>query len=173
MGKHLLLNKIIEYPEEIEVTRLANDKYRVGYCSRCGECCRTISLDTRVGNNAIEYIKLHNVEIKIKTSIVVDPKEEPTEFAASLTFTCPCQHLIKIPYKIEDTDIEDQPDNRYFCRIYDTRPAICSSYPKNQSSWKTCTFTFLDSEKLDWFIKQYSEYWREKDGKEKKINYRN
>ena len=163
MGKHLLLNKIIEYPEEIEVTRLANDKYRVGYCSRCGECCRTISLDTRVGNNAIEYIKLHNVEIKIKSSIVVDPKEEPTEFAASLTFTCPCQHLIG------DPDCLD----KWLCEIYPTRPAICSSYPKNQSSWKTCTFTFLDSEKLDWFIKQYAEYWREKDGKEKKINYRN
>ena len=163
MNKNQKLRKIIDYGgEEVEVTRITNVLYRVGYCSRCGACCKNIDINSRVSEYVIEWLKGYGVTVQIKDNIFESPDERSKyEYSATLSFPITCKHLVDEPIT------EQRPESVYTCTIHKERPAICKLYPRKSSKWATCTFVFLDDNDLNWFIKE----WEKKHGKEKKIKF--
>jgi Fe-S-cluster containining protein len=123
LNKHATINSIIQYEGTIDVHRLSNTVYRVGFCSRCGCCCRNIDILTRVSGHAIEWLSGYGIQITTKTPIfdrssVTDI--EPIEFAAQLTIPITCSYLT-----------QDETSQQYACTKYKTSPLICKNYPRS------------------------------------------
>jgi Fe-S-cluster containining protein len=162
MGKTNKLQDLIHSDRDIEVVRVSNERFRVGYCSQCGACCKTINMDTKGTQVAIDWLTLHNAKVSIIGKIERDPREEAKEFTFSVSFPCQCSALVY-----------DDSNQNYTCNVYNDRPIICKMYPKNYTGYKTCTYNFINAEELNIFSKEYTEYWRKAHGKEKKIRITN
>ena len=162
MGKQARISEIIKSEKDIEVIRCGNTKYRVGYCSQCGECCQSINMDTKGSKTAIDWLELHNVKVTTIGAITKDPREEATEFTLSISLPCPCKELKYIT-----------PLKHFRCNIYKDRPVICQMYPKQTIGYKTCTYMFLNTEELEKFSQEYTNYWRNTHGQEKTIQIAN
>ena len=160
MGKTAKIKELIKQTS-LEVIRLGNKRYRVGYCCQCGECCKSINMDTKGTKEAIRWLKLHGVRVSVIGDIKKDPREEAREFTLSISLPCQCEKLRQIA------------DNKYTCTIYEDRPVICEYYPKQYTGYKTCTYMFLDDEELQKLAADYTEYWRKEHGQEKAIKISN
>jgi len=158
MGKTTKLHEIMKHDGDFEVVRLGNDRYRIGYCSRCGACCRTVNMDTKGSQIAIDWLKLHGVKVSKIGDIKKDPREEAVEFTLSLSFPCVCKELTV-----------DAMGHHHKCNIYEDRPIICKMYPKHNAGDGTCTYVFINTKELEVFSHEYQKYWREQHGKEKTI----
>jgi len=161
MGKTAKIKELIRYEKPIEVVKLTNEKYRVGFCSRCGACCKTINMDTKGSEAAIEWLKLHGVKVTILGGIKTDPREEANEFTLSISLPCQC------------TELALDEEQKCICQVYEDRPIICKYYPKQYAGFQTCTYMFLNTEELNKFAADYTEYWRSTHGKEKTIKITN
>lgn len=163
MNKNQKLRTIIDYGgDDAEVTRITNVLYRVGYCSRCGCCCKNIDINSRVSEYVIEWLKGYGVSVQVKDNIFESPDERSKyEYSATLSFPMTCQHLG------EERPVEHRHESFHVCKIHKDRPAICKLYPRKSSKWPSCTFVFLDDNDLKWFINE----WEKKHGKEKKIRF--
>lgn len=159
MGKAAKLRHIIESEIEPEIVRIGNTRYRVGFCSQCGACCKYVHMDTKGPQVAIDWLELHNVRVTKIGDIKSDPREEAREFTLSLAFPCQCKAL-----KL------DEDTSKYHCDIYEERPVVCKMYPKTYTGFATCTYVFVSDEELNKFARDYTKYWREKHGKEKEIH---
>ena len=158
MNKHVRMQQLIEFEGDFEVVRIKDKLFRVGYCSLCGACCQTVGITSRGSKDAIEWIELHNIKVGLVGAIVQDSREQATDFTINLTFPCPCKELEFI-----------EKEGRYRCNNYTDRPGICKGYPRKPTNHKSCTYIFLDQDDLNWFTKEYTKYWREQHGQEKKI----
>jgi Fe-S-cluster containining protein len=163
LNKHNTINKIIQYEGTIDVHRLSNTIYRVGFCSRCGCCCRNIDILTRVSGNVIDWLSGYGIKITTKTPIFdrsSDGESEPIEFAAQLNIPITCNYLI-----------QDETTQQHACTRYQNSPLICQGYPRSQSKYPTCTFVFLKEDEFEWFVTEYNKYWEAKNGTKKEIHF--
>ena len=160
MNKKQKLQNIIEYDGDTEVTvdRMTNTMYRVGYCSQCGSCCKCIDIQVRVSPNVIHWLDGYGVKVKKLNPVyeASEIEEESKDYAALISIPITCIHLI-------------QKDNFCTCGRYEERPSLCKLYPRNPSKWPTCTYVFVNEDELNWFLKEHTEYWSQKDGKTKEI----
>lgn len=164
MNKNQKLKHIVNYGgNDVEVTRITNVLYRVGYCSRCGSCCKNIDINSRVSEYVIEWLKGYGVGIQLKDNIFESPDERSKyEYSATLSFPITCTYL-----KHELVKSLNAEQNVYTCERYKDRPAVCKLYPRKSSKWPTCTFVFINDEEMKWLISE----WEKKHGKEKKIKF--
>lgn len=164
MNKNQKLRKIIDYGgDDVEATRITNVIYRVGYCSRCGCCCKNIDIGTRVSEHVIEWLKGYGVTVQVKDNIFESPDERSKyEYSATLSFPIKCQHLDEIW-----TQVEGEAVGVHTCKTHKDRPAICKLYPRKSSKWATCTYVFLADNDMQWLLNE----WEKKHGQEKKIKF--
>jgi len=164
MNKNQKLRNIIEYGgDDVEVTRITNTLYRVGYCSRCGSCCKNIDISSRVSEYVIEWLKGYGVGVQVKDNIFESPDERSKyEYSATLSFPITCKHLDEVR-----AEVDKKATCLCTCKRYKDRPAVCKLYPRKTSKWPTCTYVFLDDDNMKWFVSE----WEKKHGKEKKIKF--
>jgi Fe-S-cluster containining protein len=95
MNKNQKLKNIIDYGgDDVEVTRITNIRYRIGYCSRCGSCCKNIDISSRVSEYVIEWLKGYGIGVQVKDNIFESPDERSKyEYSATLSFPITCKHL--------------------------------------------------------------------------------
>lgn len=191
MNKIQKLRKILDYGgDDVEITRITNEIYRVGYCSRCGSCCKNIDIVSRVSDHVVDWLKGYGVGVQIKDNIFESPDSRSKyEHSATLSFPITCKHLSTSlsndGIAIEPTlgNIRESnpevviplPNNAdipapiiiHTCNIHNNRPAICKLYPRKSSKWPPCTYVFVNDGDMQWLINE----WEKKYGKEKKIKF--
>jgi Fe-S-cluster containining protein len=159
MGNKLTkINTIIDSDRPIELHRLSNNKYRFGFCSRCGACCKSININTTASDNVIHWLNGYGITTNIKSNIFNSPECSKEKV-----------HTVGLSIPIICKFLENGVDGQYSCSRYNKDiPVICKGYPKAQSAFSSCTFIFITTDELKIVLNKINQ-WEETNGKTKTI----
>jgi len=124
---------------ELKVLKVKDGLYRVGYCVKCGGCCKGINMRTSINEEIADWVRLHGIKVTM-----LDNK------SAILSWIKDCKYLQIESFELDGT-------YSHTCQNYKSRPNICVNYPMSPSSHKECMFVFINTRELDWFNKQIKE----------------
>jgi len=131
-----------------KVVKFAPNLYRIGYCCRCGTCCkmRDVYIPTEDDNNPL-IRKTHPV-----SSIMPDGQTAWMNKEKTI-----CRNFI----------IKDGIPK---CIHYPIRPKRCSEFPKYRITQpEKCTYTFIGLEEYRYFLSEL-DIWRKTNGGKRKKN---
>jgi len=152
------LNILLNSENEIEIKRLDNRMYRVGFCSRCGSCCKEININTLASDTVMDWLAGYGIKCRVRPKKFLGLDEDRAE-AHSITMSIP----ITCKYLSEDGEVTT-------CTRHENRPAICQFYPRKPSKHPNCTYLFLNTEQLQVFLEQIKS-WENEHGASKKTKH--
>jgi Fe-S-cluster containining protein len=156
---------ILDSDNPIEIKRITNKKYRVGFCGRCGSCCKLIEINTTASDSVLDWLTGYGIKCTVHPQMFVSP-DTPKAQNHSITMSIPitCTHL-----QTEDSSPDRMISSQtYYCDRHDKLPGICAVYPKAPSKHPSCTYVFFDDQQLEAFNSKLKE-WEKINGKTKKI----